>query len=129
MSQWQIKLLYDGQCPFCRREILWLKRRDRYGKLAVEDISQPAFDPAPYGLCMQEVMAVMHGVLPDGRVVRRVEALRHAYQAVGLGWLVAPTRWPILRWVADRLYGVFARNRVRLGRLLGMRCESGTCKR
>jgi predicted DCC family thiol-disulfide oxidoreductase YuxK len=72
-------------------------------------------------------VGVLHGVLADGRVVRRVEAIRQAYQAVGLGWLVAPTRWPVVRWVLDGMYGIFARNRIRWGRLLGRQCESGKC--
>jgi predicted DCC family thiol-disulfide oxidoreductase YuxK len=127
MSHWRLKLLYDGECPFCRREVEWLKRRDRDGHLAMEDIAAPGFTSAQYGLTREEVMGVLHGVLPDGRVVRRVEAIRQAYRAVGLGWLVAPTRLPVIRWVLDCLYGAFARNRVRLGRLFGRRCESGVC--
>jgi predicted DCC family thiol-disulfide oxidoreductase YuxK len=127
MSHWRLKLLYDGECPFCRREIAWLKRRDRDGNLLLEDITAIGFDPAKYGLTREEVMGVMHGVLPDGRIVRRVEAIRRAYEAVGLGWLVMPTRLPGVRWVLDRMYDVFARNRVRLGRLFGRTCEHGSC--
>ena len=127
MPEGQFKLLYDGECPFCRREVEWLRRRDREGHLALEDIADPGFDPAQYGLTREEVVGVLHGILPDGRVVRRVEAIRQAYQAVGLGWLVAPTRWPVVRWVLDGMYGIFARNRIRWGRLLGRRCESGKC--
>ena len=127
MSDGPYKLLYDGQCPFCCREVEWLKRRDRVGRLVAEDISDPTFDAEAYGLSQAEVMGVMHGVLPDGRVVRRLEAIREAYRAVGLGWLVAPLSWPIIGWCADRAYGVFARNRVKLGRLFGRSCD-GSCK-
>ncbi len=127
MPQPRLKLLYDGDCPFCRREAQWLKRRDRDGRLALEDISALGFDPSRYGLTRQEVMGVLHGVLPDGRIVRGVEAVRQAYQAIGLGWLVAPTRLPGVRWVLDRMYGVFARNRAGLGRWFGHRCEDGGC--
>jgi predicted DCC family thiol-disulfide oxidoreductase YuxK len=127
MPEGQFKLLYDGECPFCRREVAWLKRHDHEGNLALEDIADPGFDPAQYGLTRDEVMGVLHGILPDGRVVKRVEAIRQAYQAVGLGWVVAPTRWPIIRMVLDGLYGIFARNRIRLGRLLGKRCKSDKC--
>ena len=83
MSKWQVKLLYDGDCPFCHREVAWLRRRDREGRLALEDISAVGFDPARYGLSWQEVRGVLHGVLPDGRVVRRVEAIRQAYRRGG----------------------------------------------
>ena len=47
--------------------------------------------------------------LPDAW---RVEVFRRAYGAVGWGWLVAPTTWPLLRGIADAAYRVFARNRL-----------------
>ncbi len=74
-------------------------------------------------------MGVMHGVFPDGRVVTKVEAFRQAYKMVGLGWLLAPTRWPLLRNLADWGYECFARNRVAIGRWFGLkRCESDRCE-
>lgn len=38
---------------------------------------------------------------------------RQAYSAIGLGWLLAPTRWPDLDRLSDHAYLVFARNRLR----------------
>jgi predicted DCC family thiol-disulfide oxidoreductase YuxK len=127
MSEWRFKLLYDGQCPFCRREARWLQHWNRRGYLAFEDISAAEFDPSRYDIAREDLMGVMHGVFPDGRMVRRVEAFRQAYRAVGLGWLVAPTGWPVLRWVFDRLYGLFARHRVSVGRLFGRSCDTEAC--
>ncbi len=117
MNAWRFKLLYDGQCPFCRREVRWLKHRDRHGVLALEDVTAPDFDSARYGTTREELLRVIHGVFPDGRMVSRLEAFRAAYRVVGLGWLLAPTAWPILRWVSNSLYVLFARHRVTLGRL------------
>ena len=112
---WRIRLLYDGDCPLCTREIRFLKRRDRgRGRIQFEDIAEPAFDPGAYGLEARELMARIHGVLPDGTVVAGMEVFRRAYAAVGLGWLMAPTRWPGLRRLADLAYRIFARNRLRL---------------
>jgi len=37
------------------------------------------------------MQGIIHGVFPDGRMVRKVEVFRQAYRAVGLGWLLAPT--------------------------------------
>jgi len=72
-------------------------------------------------------MARIHGVLPDGSIVEGVEVFRRAYAAVGLGWLVAPTRWPGLRWLAEWSYQVFARNRLRwTGR--SSACVDGRCE-
>ena len=114
MSEWRMKLLYDGNCGFCRREVEWLKRRDKHGHLAFEDIADPAVDPAKYGLTATEVSGALHGVLPDGQVVRGVEAVRRTCEAIGLGWIAAPIAWPGLHWIADRLYDLYARNRLRL---------------
>jgi predicted DCC family thiol-disulfide oxidoreductase YuxK len=128
MNEWKFKLLYDGQCPMCRREANWLMRRNRAGHLAFEDISRPEFDPARHGLTHSQVMGVMHGVFPDGRIVTKVEAFRQAYRLVGLGWLLAPTGWPGLRGIADWGYERFARNRVVIGRFFGGdQCETDRC--
>jgi predicted DCC family thiol-disulfide oxidoreductase YuxK len=105
----------------------WLKRRDLGDNLVFENIAAIGFDPGRYGLTHEEVMSSLHGILPDGRVVRGGEAIREAYRGVGLGWLVAPTRLPIISGLLDRAYRVFARNRIRLGRLFGRDCRSGTC--
>ena len=129
MNEWRFKLLYDGQCPMCRREVQWLQHRNRDGHLAFEDISAPDFDPMRYGVTRDEVMGVMHGVFPDGRIVRKVEVFRQAYRAVGLGWLLAPTGWPGLRWISDLGYRLFARHRISIGRYLGRdACETGACE-
>lgn len=90
-----------------------LRRRDRRARLRFEDIAAPGFDPSRYGLDAARVMRRMHGVLPEGRVVEGMEVFRRAYAAVGLGWLLAPSRWPLLRPLFDRAYAIFARNRLR----------------
>ena len=122
-----IRLLYDGKCPICSREVRWLRRRAarRGAKLGFEDIAAPGFDPARYGLTAKAVRDQMHGVLPDGSVVRGVEVFRQAYAAVGLGWLLGWTRWPGLRLVADAGYAVFAKLRPHLSRF-GRGCDE-TC--
>jgi predicted DCC family thiol-disulfide oxidoreductase YuxK len=127
-DEWRIKVLYDGDCPLCTREISFLSRRDRgAGLIQFEDIASGIFDPAKYGLDHQVVMARIHGVLPDGTVVEGIEVFRRAYDAVGLGWLWAPTRWPFLRPLAERAYQIFARNRLRwTGR--DEACDSGQCQ-
>lgn len=111
---WKIRVLYDGECPLCAREIRALRRLDRgRGRIDLEDIAAEGFDAGRYGLTHQQVMDRIHGVLPDGRVVEGMEVFRRAYGAVGLGWLLAPTRWPGLRQLADAAYRTFARNRLR----------------
>jgi predicted DCC family thiol-disulfide oxidoreductase YuxK len=126
-ESWRIKVLYDGECPHCMREIRFLRGRDRDGRIAFEDISVPGFDATAYGLDQAAVMARIHGILPDGKMVEGVEVFRQLYQNVGLGWLLAPTRWPLLRPVFDAAYRAFARNRLRITGRSEPACTHETC--
>ena len=123
----EIRVLYDGDCPLCAREVNMLRRTDRgRGGIDFEDISAEGFDASTYGLTLETVMARIHGVLPGGEVIEGLEVFRRAYSAVGLGWLMAPTRWPGFRQIADAGYRVFARNRLRwTGRQDA--CQDGSC--
>lgn len=94
---------------------------DRRSALALVDISASDFDAARFGLTAETVQGALHAIGPDGRIARGMDAVRAAYRAVGLGWLAAPTGWPLLRPIFDRLYRVFARNRLRIGRWFGRR--------
>ena len=111
---WELTLLYDGDCPLCSREVAFLRRRDRRGALRLVDLAGPEFDPEAFGLSRERAMARIHGVLPDGQLVEGMEVFRRAYAAIGLGWLLAPSRWPVLGRLFDAGYAWFARNRLRL---------------
>jgi predicted DCC family thiol-disulfide oxidoreductase YuxK len=123
----EFTLLYDSECPFCKLEVEWLQRRDGRGRLGAIDIAQEDFDAAHFGLSQEAVHARLHGVRPDGTVIEGMAAIRAAWSAAGLGWVMAPTAWPVLRWFADLGYVVFARYRIPLGRLFGRRCDDGKC--
>ncbi len=92
----------------------------------LEDITAADFEPGRYGVSMQELMGQIHGVMPDGTLVKGVEVFRRAYDAVGLGWLLAFTGWPGLKRLSDAAYAWFARNRLRLTGRAGA-CETGRC--
>jgi len=105
-----------------------LRRLDRgRGRIDFDDITRDGFDPGAYGSSAEELMGRIHGLLPDGTLIEGVEVFRRAYAAVGLGFLLAPTRWPILGPLADAAYRVFARNRLRwTGR--SEACATGACE-
>jgi len=126
-ERWELRVLYDAECPLCRREIEMLRRLDRgRHRIDFEDIAAPEFDAGRYGLDQPTVVARIHAVLRDGSVIEGVEVFRRAYAAVGLGWLVAPTRWPILRDGFEAAYRVFARNRLHWTGRAG-ECTDGSC--
>ncbi|HYF16213.1 MAG TPA: DUF393 domain-containing protein [Phycisphaerales bacterium] len=109
-----IRILLDGQCAACRREGRFIQRLDRgRGLVAIEDIARPGFDPARYGLSWPQVAGSIHAILPGGSVINGMEVFRRVYGAVGRGWMLGWTAWPVLRPFVDRSYAWFARNRVR----------------
>ena len=120
-SNWEIEDFYDGDCPLCAKEIKMLQSLDRgKGRIRCTDISAASFSAADYGLQHEEMMASIHGRLPDGSLVQGVEVFRQLYSAVGFGPLVALTRLPGISGSLDLGYQLFARNRLRLTG----RCES-----
>jgi predicted DCC family thiol-disulfide oxidoreductase YuxK len=105
MNTWRINVLFHGACPLCRREAAIWQRLDRgRGRIALVDISSADFQARDYGISRAEAMAEIHGILPSGAVVHGMEVFRRAYAAVGLGWLLAPTAWPLLHPAFDRAY-------------------------
>lgn len=119
------EVFFDGDCPLCKREIDFLRRRDRAGRIRFTDISTPDFDPASVGSDMATLMGRIHGRMPDGRLIEGLEVFRQLYDAVGFGPLVRLSRMPGVSALAERAYSLFARNRLRwTGR---GQCESGVC--
>ncbi len=127
MARWKVKLLIDGECPVCTSEARLLRRLDHgRGNLAFEDITAPGFDPSQYGRTMDQLLSRIHAVLPGDKIVTGMEVFRRAYSAVGFGWLLLPTRLPIVRPVSEHAYNWLARHRVRLthgGRYCGDHCR------
>ena len=75
-----------------------MQRRDRHGRLRAIDIAAPGFDPAVFGLTRDRVHARLHGVDASGAVIEGMAAIRAAWRVAGVGWVMAPTGWPVLRW-------------------------------
>lgn len=123
----ELTLLYDGYCPICQKEVSWLRWKNRRGKLGFQDIHASDFNPDLYGKTHAELMAEIHGLLADGCIIKGMPVFRACYQAVGLGWMLAPTSWPVLKNCFDYLYSLFARHRIKLGGLFGAKhCDNGS---
>ncbi|MFM7361437.1 MAG: thiol-disulfide oxidoreductase DCC family protein [Cyanobium sp.] len=115
-----LTILYDGGCPLCLREVRFLQARDRARngaepRLAFVDIDAADYDPAAWGgISYREAMGRIHAVAGDGTVLCDVAVFRRAYELIGLGWLYAPTAWPLLGPLANALYRLWAAARLRL---------------
>lgn len=107
---WKIKLLYDGECPLCVREVKFLQKRDAgQGLVAFVDIADDDYNPEENGgVDFETAMGRIHAVLPDGTLVKNVEVFRRVYEILGMGWIYAITKLPIFGAIADLLYRVWA---------------------
>ena len=109
-GSWQIKLLYDGECPLCVREVNFLRKRDAgRGLVAFVDIASVDYNPEENGgVDFETAMGRIHAVLKDGTVIKNVEVFRRVYETLGMGWVYAATKWPVIGAVVDALYGIWA---------------------
>lgn len=122
-------LFYDGHCPLCMREIAHLRRWNSAGQVQFVDITSADFTERYPQIDRDAAMAVLHGQLPDGRVITGVDVTVEAWNRVGKGHWVRWLKWPGVRWVSPALYRLFARHRHRLARLLTgeSRCTEDDC--
>ncbi|MCU0537233.1 MAG: DUF393 domain-containing protein [Hydrococcus sp. Prado102] len=113
-ASWRIKLLYDGECPLCLREVRFLQKRDAgRGLVAFVDIAEENYFPDEHGgIDYETAMGRIHAVLPDGTIVKDVEVFRRIYEVLGMGWVYAFTKLPIVGAIADRIYEIWARLRL-----------------
>ena len=113
-NTWKIKLLYDGECPLCLREVNFLRRKDAgRGLVTFVDIAASNYTAADNGgVDFETAMGRIHAVLPDDTVIKNVEVFRQIYAVLGIGWLYAPTKWPVLGPIVDRVYDFWADRRL-----------------
>jgi predicted DCC family thiol-disulfide oxidoreductase YuxK len=112
-----IQILYDGDCPICCRKIAFLEKHDSQKKLIYTNIRNADLPLLHHQVSREDLEKQIHAILPDGTLINRMEVIRVAYKAIGLGWLSAPTGWPILRSLFNVLYGFIAKNRLAISRL------------
>lgn len=122
-GQERIEVFFDGDCPLCRREVGFLKRRDRLDRIRATNIADPAFDASLYGRSQTEFMATIQGRLADGTWISGVEVFRQLYAAVGFSRLIRFSRLRPIAWLLDRAYALFAKHRLRLTG----RCSNDAC--
>jgi predicted DCC family thiol-disulfide oxidoreductase YuxK len=113
IPSWEIKLLYDGQCPLCMREVNFLKKRDGgRGLVAFVDIAEDDYDAeANGGIDFEAAMGRIHGILADGTIIKNVEVFRRVYEVLGMGWVYAVTKLPIIGTTANAIYSLWAEGR------------------
>ncbi len=115
-SPWKIKLLYDGECPLCMREVNFLRKKDAgRGIISFVDIDDRDYSAADnIGIYYETAMARIHAITNQGEIITNVEVFRRVYEELGMGWVYAVTKLPVLGAIANYLYGIWAKWRFKL---------------
>lgn len=115
-DQWQIKLLYDGDCPLCVREVNFLHQKDAgRGKVAFVNIADDNYSPEENAnIDYETAMNRIHAILPDGKILTNIEVFRQVYEILGMGWVYSFTKLPLLGTLADKIYEIWAYWRLKM---------------
>ncbi len=109
-----LTVFYDASCQLCSSEMRNLMLRNQAGLLHFVDCSPASFVSPLDGVDRGEMMNCIHAQQADGTVISGVEVFRRSYEAVGLGWVTAISKWPLVGALADKAYPVLVRNRYRI---------------
>jgi predicted DCC family thiol-disulfide oxidoreductase YuxK len=118
-------VLFDGDCPFCRRSVAILRRLDWLGRLhfqSARDVEH--LPPAEVPLDPKRLLDEMHVLTPDRqRAHAGYRAFRWIAWRLPLTLPIAPLLYiPGVPWLGNRVYLWVARNRMEL-----VPCTDGAC--
>ena len=110
-------LLWDGDCGFCRRSVLWAERRDTnhaFQAVPYQQAPSPPMTPELQAACGRAV----HLLTPDGRMLRAGRACLWVLERIGYPLLARVLALPPLVWAFELGYWLVARNRKLASRVL-----------
>jgi predicted DCC family thiol-disulfide oxidoreductase YuxK len=114
-----LTLYFDGRCPLCCAEMMYLQSRDRQQNLAFVDARQEGALNAVPSVSCQAAMANIHALTSEGELLIGVAAFERAYQMVGLRFLAYLLGRPALKPLLDVGYTFFATHRYKISKYLG----------
>lgn len=115
----KLTLYYDGACPLCQAEILFLSGRNQAGLLDFIDINSERYDPLTVGVSCEQALAAMYGQYANGVLINGVSVFPEAYRRANLPFLAWLFSRKTLQPLLQIAYQVFAKNRHAISRVLG----------
>jgi predicted DCC family thiol-disulfide oxidoreductase YuxK len=114
-------VLYDRDCGFCTWSADWIRRADREGRLRIVALQDAPDDPdlAPIA-AERDLRCALHAVDEHGVVHAGGDAVLSIQERLPGGAIITAWRGlPGTAELAEWAYAITARNRDRLGRLVG----------
>jgi predicted DCC family thiol-disulfide oxidoreductase YuxK len=119
-------ILFDGDCPFCRKSMRILKRLDWLNRLHCQNARETeSLPPCTVPLDSNRLIEEMHVVPADRtRAYAGYAAFRWmAWRLPLVAWLAPLLYIPGIPWIGDRIYKWIAKNRFGL-----VPCDDGGCR-
>ena len=115
MNTPKLTIFFDGGCPLCKREVDFLQSKNQKGALRFIDINTSDFSSdLKYGITYKQAMDRIHAMKSDGSLIKDIKVFQEAYSLIGLGWIYAPTKLPILDKFIEFIYGLWAKYRLKI---------------
>mgnify|MGYP001261135434 CR=1 FL=1 len=115
MNTVKLTILFDGGCPLCQREIDFLQSRNHEGHLRFIDINSADLNfELEHGINYKQAMERIHAFKNDGSVIYDIEVFQEAYNLIGLGFIYAPTKLPIIKGWFKFFYSLWAKYRLKI---------------
>ena len=114
-----LTLFYDGLCPLCQAEIIFLSSRNQAGLLNFIDIHSEKYSAEVVGVSCQQALDSMYAQYEDGELINGVDVFSAAYERANLPKLAWLFSRPSLRPVLMKAYHCFAKNRHAISAMFG----------
>ena len=115
MNTVKLTIFFDGGCPLCKREVDFLRSKNKKEHLRFIDINSSDFSlDLKYEITYKQAMERIHALKSDGSVIKDIKVFQEAYNLIGLGWIYAPTKLPIIDKLVELIYGFWAKYRLKL---------------
>ena len=112
-------MYYDGACPVCSKEVAMYRKLDRDGAIRWHDVSESDGDLGADRVSQADALTVLHARLPDGRLVKGVDAFIAVWDRLpGFKTFARVARWKPVTWMLEKGYAWYAPRRKRLTRML-----------
>tara|TARA_Y100001968_G_scaffold191641_1_gene175568 strand:+ start:452 stop:850 length:399 start_codon:yes stop_codon:yes gene_type:complete len=115
MSTEKLTIFFDGECPLCKREVNFLQSKNQKRSLKFIDINSSDFGLYfKHGINYKQAMEKIHALKSDGSLITDIQVFQEAYKLIGLGWIYAPTKLPIVDNLIESIYRLWAKYRLKL---------------
>jgi predicted DCC family thiol-disulfide oxidoreductase YuxK len=123
----KLKILYDGKCHLCYREVIHYKKKDTKNLLTCIDITHEDFNHKDYGVDLDEVNLKLHAINESGDIFTGIDTFIEIWSRIpSYSLLIKVVNSKILRPGFDIFYIVFAKY-IR-PKLPKRSCNSGYCE-